>query len=302
MSRKTVYVVLGPTASGKTDVAIALAKKLNGEVISADSMQIYKEMDIGTAKPNKEEREGIVHRLIDVALPDEPFSVAEYKQMAEAAIEDILGSEKTPIIAGGTGLYINSITYALDFGETKGDAALRARLSTLTNDQLYEKLLKLDSESAKRIHINDKKRLVRRLEILEGGGGETYDFSQQSEAYDFIIAGLTTDRDVLYERINLRVERMFERGLEAEARHIYNRYGAGLAAMQAIGYKEFIPYFEGGADIAIVREEIKRNTRRFAKRQLTWFKRDGRTRWYDIQKYANAEEIAGQIIVDGVKP
>ncbi|MGI6153321.1 MAG: tRNA (adenosine(37)-N6)-dimethylallyltransferase MiaA [Christensenellaceae bacterium] len=301
MDKKTrVFIVLGPTASGKTAVAIELAKRINGEIISADSMQIYCGMDIGTAKPTPEERDGVTHHLLDVVKPDEPYSAALFQKQALRLIGRIAGQGKVPVVAGGTGLYIHSITYRLDFSQAKSNDALRKTFEEYTDAELYEMLKAADAEAAKRIHPNDRKRIVRQLEILKTAKEKPeYDFLQMNDDFDFIISGLTAERPLLYERINRRVDEMFTKGLALEAKSLFDQYGSQPAAMQAIGYKEFVPFFESGLlqdTYEEARDTIKRNTRRFAKRQITWFKRDPRITWYDVSQYKTPAQLADEIL------
>ena len=295
--KEQVYIILGPTASGKTATAIELAKLKNGEIISADSMQVYREMDIGTAKPDMDERQGIVHHMIDVAAVDEPYSVAMFQQAAKGWIRDILSRGKTPVLVGGTGLYLNSITYRLDFTDTSYDLAFRQKLEKRNAQELHRILSEKDPQAAERIHENDKKRIIRRLEILNNGDGKNgYEFRRPNDEYDFVMAGLTTERKVLYERINRRVDLMMQQGLLQEAETLYHKYGDTPTSMQAIGYKELIEYFKGNMPLDEAVAVLKRNTRRYAKRQLTWFRRDERVCWYDISSYANAAELAHHIL------
>ncbi len=299
--KKKVYIICGPTASGKTGISVELAKLVIGEVISADSMQIYKEMSIGTAVATEEEKQGIPHHMLCCVEPDADYSVALYKQDAEKHIEQILNSGKTPIICGGTGLYINSLTHDLDFSKAGADDGLREELSHRFDEDpesLYNELVALDPDSAKRIHYNDKKRIIRRLEILRSGKPDEYDFDRHSDRYDFRIYALGGDRSILYDRINLRVDVMLEQGLEDEARALYLKYGENIKAFNAIGYKEFIPYFKGEIDIDKVAYDIKLNTRHYAKRQLTWFRRDDRISWIDPFSFNNAKEAAEYILRD----
>lgn len=296
--KEKVYIILGPTASGKTAVAIELAKKLNGEIISADSMQIYKGMDIGTAKPSIEERQGIPHHLFDIAEPDETYSVAMFQQAAKACIEDIIIRGKVPIVAGGTGLYLNALTYDLDFTETSQDSAFREELMQKDALMLYDMLSKQDAQAAMRIHPHDKKRIVRRLEILKNeGSAKDYVFRRPNEAYQFIMAGLTTDRAVLYERINRRVDGMVEQGLVEEVKALAQTYTNASTSMQAIGYKELLCYLQGNDTLESAVEKIKRNSRRYAKRQWIWFKRDDRIVWYDTAEYENNAAAIAQAII-----
>lgn len=283
MGRGELIVILGPTASGKTELAIKVAQALNGEVISADSMQIYREMHIGTARPLPEEQGGIAHHLMGFVAPDANYSVACYQKDAHSAIQQILERGKQPILAGGTGLYLNSILYDMDFAAAKPDVALRERLAKEyenSPEQMHERLRKLDKDAAARIHLNDKKRLIRRLEILESGGTREYDFRRPQCRYHVIRIGVCKEREQLYKDIGRRVDKMFQDGLEEEARRIYSQYGSEIAAFAAIGYKEFLPYFSGSETLEETREKIKQNTRRFAKRQLTWFRREPDIHWF----------------------
>lgn len=295
--KSKVYVVVGPTASGKTATAVELARLTAGEVISADSMQIYREMNIGTAKPDEGERQGIAHHMIDIVPPDCPYSVAMFQQEAFGWIENILSRGKTPVIAGGTGLYINALTYRLDFTETAYDLEFRASLEKREAGDLYQELSEKDPQAAARIHPNDKKRIIRRLEILHhGDGNEEYRFRVPNDDYSFVMAGLTMERETLYERINKRVDLMMERGLLEEARKLFTKYGSTPTSMQAIGYKELISYLNGRADLEESVALLKKNTRRYAKRQLTWFRRDERIRWYNTADYPDIAAIAKEIL------
>lgn len=295
--KSKVYVITGPTASGKTAAAIQLAKQTDGEVVSADSMQIYREMDIGTAKPDKEERQGIQHHMIDIVSPDFPYSVAMFQQEAFGWIDDILSRGKTPIVVGGTGLYINALTYHLDFTKTSYDLEFRASLESRAGEDLHRELTEKDPKAAARIHPNDKKRIIRRLEILQHGDGkEEYRFRIPNEDYMFIMAGLTMEREVLYGRINRRVDLMMEQGLLSEAQQLFAKYGSMPTSMQAIGYKELIAYLNGDISLEESVALLKKNTRRYAKRQLTWFRRDERIHWYHTAEYPNATAIAKEIL------
>ncbi|MEG0584985.1 MAG: tRNA (adenosine(37)-N6)-dimethylallyltransferase MiaA [Christensenellaceae bacterium] len=296
MMKQKVYVIVGPTASGKTAAAIELAKLINGEIISADSMQIYKKMNIGTAKPTLKEMQGIVHHMIDIVEPDDDFSVAMFQKMAKECIKEIFLRGKTPIVVGGTGLYINSITYLLDFTQTIHDEVLREKLNKLDNTQLHQLLKNADEQSAQRIHPNDKKRVIRRLEILQSGKTDSYDFDVPNTEHQFIISGLSTDRKLLYERINQRVDDMIQNGLIDEAKCVYNQYGGKITSMQAIGYKEIVGFFEDKISQEECIELIRRNTRRFAKRQLTWFCRDERINWINTTEFSNMKELAQSMI------
>ena len=295
MQKPVIGMILGPTASGKTALSVALSKEINAEIISADSIQIYKGMDIGSAKPSKEERAGIKHYLMDEAEPDETgFSVAAYQKKAFEAIEAIRAGHKFPLIVGGTGLYMNALCYPLRFTGVPSEKALRRRLEeeeTQRPGSLYEKLLTLDVESAKRLHPNDKKRIIRALEVFELSGKTIgafgSDFANENGEeipYEPRMVGLTMPRELLYERINQRVEQMMEAGLLEEVKTLREKgYGQDLPSMQGLGYKQLYAYIEGGyTSLNEAVEAIKLETRHFAKRQMTWFRRDRRICWLDV--------------------
>ncbi len=276
MSR--VIIITGPTASGKSDMAIEVAKSLDGEIICADSMQIYGEIHIGTARLTQNEMRGIPHHLMGFLSPAGEYSVAGYKSDATKVIEDILSRKKTPIVCGGTGLYINSLTYELDFTAPKADVQLRDALETeydVSRQLVYAKLRELNPDACDRVHVNDKRRVVRALEIAMSGN-LNYDFKVPSREYDFALFAPDVPRDVLYERINQRVDVMMQMGLEDEVRALLENHGSDIMAFAAIGYKEFLPYLRGEYTLARAVELIKRNSRRYAKRQLTWFRREAR--------------------------
>ncbi|MCL2773231.1 MAG: tRNA (adenosine(37)-N6)-dimethylallyltransferase MiaA [Oscillospiraceae bacterium] len=299
-TKAQIIVVCGPTASGKTFVSIELAKILGGEIISADSMQIYKELNIGTAKPTREEMSGIPHHLIDiVSINDDTFSVAEYVKRAGECAEDILRRGKVPVICGGTGLYIDHFIKNTQFTEYENDIEYRNELEKLPNEELYAKLVKIDPKSADIIHVNNKKRIIRALEIFKITGKNKSEIDAMSQCensrYDFIKLGLRyADRNLLYDRINNRVDGMLKNGLLDEVKKLY-REGEedNIKRIGAIGYVEIIDYFNDicGFDEAV--EKIKQHTRNYAKRQITWFKRDLNTVWIDIdeENIANSEEI-----------
>lgn len=283
MKKIPVYAVVGPTASGKSAYAIRLAKELDGEVISGDSMQIYRGMDVGTAKASAEEQQGIPHHLLDVAEITEGFSAGRFRELAAEKIAEIHSRGKTPIICGGTGLYIELLLTGKQLSENTADEKLREELLQFANEHgneaLHTRLLELDPKSAENIHPNNVKRVVRALEIALTTGSTKSEADEKSKEgenpYAPTIIRLTYgDRAKLYEKINLRVRRMFEMGLEEEVRALCEK---GLretpTASQAIGYKEFYPYFDGEIPLAQVEEDICRNTRRYAKRQETWFSR-----------------------------
>lgn len=294
-------IIAGPTASGKTALAIDICKKFSGEVISADSMQIYKGMDIATAKPSKEEMAGIPHHLIDIVDPSEAFSVSRFKLLADSAMEDIISRGKLPVIAGGTGLYIDSLLNNTDFGEFQGDEgyreSLRLRAEIQGGDVLLAELKEIDSECAERLHPNDTKRIIRALEFFHCTGKTLTQNERESRIhgskYEFLLIGLFfEERSKLYERINLRVDKMLEAGLEREALETLKSTDSPTA-YQAIGYKELKPYFDGYVSLEEAVEALKKSTRNYAKRQLTWFRRyDNMIRLYvDRNETQKAEEI-----------
>ncbi len=295
-----MLAVCGPTASGKTAVGARLAKKLGGEVISADSMQIYKGLAISTAKPTEEEMMGVPHHMIDFLEPDEPFSVADYVRMARECIDDIRSRGRLPIIVGGTGLYINSLVDNISFDHVDSDSALRRQLEEEArekgSDFMYERLKRLDPEAASKIHPNNAVRVIRATEMvmLSGLSGEENRRKSRERESPFkpCMIGLTCfDRQLLYDRINKRVDKMLEAGLVEEVRRIYTDFKP-KTAFNAIGYKELLPYFNGECTLEEAADIIKQETRRYAKRQLTWFRRDVRINWVDT---SNSEQIDGII-------
>ncbi|MCD5411115.1 MAG: tRNA (adenosine(37)-N6)-dimethylallyltransferase MiaA, partial [Clostridiales bacterium] len=281
LSKKDILLIVGPTAVGKTACAIELAKKLDGEIISADSMQIYKEMNIGTAKPSAKELGEVNHHLIDIISPDIDFSVAEFQRLAFDLVDDIHKRGKLPIISGGTGLYINSILYDMDFSKTYSDSSFRDQLTKECNESgnmfLHDKLKIIDPKAAERIHPNNVKRVIRALEINHISKSNMGDFSTDiklNSKYNSILVGLTRDRAKLYERINHRVDLMIEQGLVEEVENLLIKgYSKDLVSLQGLGYKEIADYIDGKCDLEEAIEILKRSTRRYAKRQLTWFNR-----------------------------
>ena len=301
-----VIVIVGPTASGKTSLSIELAKKINGEIVSCDSMQIYKDMDIGSAKPTKEEMQGIKHYIIDEVLPTERFSVARYKQEAEWAIEEILQKGKTPIVVGGTGLYANSLIYGIEYEDIKLDEKYREELMKIAETQeglekLYEEAKKIDEKAMEKISSNDKKRIIRILEIYKATGKNKTEQEIQSRKnevkYDYKVFGINIERPILYERINKRVDIMLEQGLIDEVKKLIKKYSEFPTAMQAIGYKEIVQYLNNELTKEEAIDKIKQETRRYAKRQITWFKRIENLKWLD-----GLEEIQNNIdiILEGM--
>ena len=286
-----VIVIVGPTASGKTSASINVAKKLNGEIISADSMQIYREMNIGTAKVTKEEADGIKHYLVDIVDPDEVFNVTKYKEMAEAAIEDILSKGKIPIIVGGTGLYVSTLINGIEFAEVGEDAEYREQMTALAEEKgaeyLHNELRKVDSNAADAIEINNVRRVVRALEIfkLTGKTKTQLDIESRKEVkYTYKVYGIDTPREELYNRINIRVDKMFEDGLLEEVRYVNEKYKISSTAIQGLGYKEVIEYIEGRVTYEEMIEKLKMETRRYAKRQLTWFRREEKIKWCPLNE------------------
>ncbi|MCL2056768.1 MAG: tRNA (adenosine(37)-N6)-dimethylallyltransferase MiaA [Oscillospiraceae bacterium] len=285
MSGIPVLVVCGPTASGKTKLAVQLAIRLGGEVVSADSMQVYKGMDIGTAKPTTEEMCGVPHHLIGIIEPETPFSVADYVTLAQQAICDIRARGKLPVLAGGTGLYISSLIDNIRFAQIKSDPDLRKSLEDFAenhgNEALWGRLNENDPELAAKLHPNNRGRIIRAVEVYETTGVNMSEHLRLSRAepspYVPFMLGLTfSRREILYERIDRRVDEMIKSGLVEEAREFAAR---GKTSGQAIGYKELQPYFAGACTLDEAVENIKRETRRYAKRQLTWLRRDERIRW-----------------------
>ena len=281
MQQEKVIVICGPTASGKTSLSIELAKKINGEIVSCDSMQIYKDMNIGTAKPTIEEMQGIKHYLIDFVSPEERYSVADYKKDATDAIKKILSNGKVPIVVGGTGLYLESLLYGIEYNEIKVDLPYREELDKMAEceglESLYNMAKKIDNEAASKISKNDKKRIFRILEIYHSTGKTKTELEIESRKngpdYNYILFGITMDREKLYDRINKRVDIMMEQGLIDEVKILLDKYKTFPTAMQGLGYKEVVYYLNGKLDKQEMIEKIKMETRRYAKRQITWFKK-----------------------------
>lgn len=286
-----IIVIVGPTAVGKTYVSVELAKKINTEIVSADSMQIYKEMDIGTAKITNNEMQGIAHHMIDMVSPDEDYSVSEFKRDAEKIIDGLHSNNKVPIIVGGSGLYVNSIIYDLDFGKAKSNEKLRDYYNYYHRehgeDALYDKLMRIDPAAAEKIHKNNVKRVIRALEVYDITGVRfselNTDIRKPGDKYECILVGLSMDRKILYKRINERVDNMVSEGLINEVKSLLEKgYHKDLISMKAIGYKEIIDYLEGSVSLEEAVNILKRNTRRFAKRQYTWFLKDENVKWFDV--------------------
>ncbi len=301
-----LIIIAGPTASGKTALAVDIAKRFNGEIVSADSMQIYKYMDIGTAKPTAEERAAAVHHMIDFIEPDKSYSVAEYAADAHKCIADIVSRKKTPVMCGGTGLYIDAVANDLTFGDTETDYTLRERLRGLAEENGGEYLIKMlaevDPVSAKRLHPNNLKRVIRAIEFYKQTGMPISEHQEETKRidsrYDALFFCLDWDRAALYERINRRVDIMMSDGLLEEVRRLRDMgYTRGMQSMQGIGYKELFSYLDGETALDEAVEAIKRGSRRYAKRQITWFKRNSLMRGLDPETAAaNAAKIIAEWI------
>ena len=298
MNKPKVIVICGPTASGKTALSIELAKKVNGEIISSDSMQIYKDMDIGTAKTTEKEMQGIKHYLIDFVEPNQRYSVAEFKKDAENAIEEVLEKDKTPIVVGGTGLYVDSLIYGIEYPDIELDEKYREELEKRADKEglelLYNEAKKIDPQAIEKISKNDKKRILRILEIYKATGKNKTEQEKESRKngikYDYKVFAINMDREILYDRINKRVDIMIENGLIEEVEKLLKKYTEFPTAMQGLGYKEVVEYLQGKITKEEMIENIKRETRRYAKRQITWFKKNKQTIWigpHDLQKILN---------------
>ena len=298
MNKPKVIVICGPTASGKTTLSIQLAQKINGEIISSDSMQIYKDMNIGTAKPDQQEMQGIKHYLLDFVEPNQRYSVADYKKDAENAIEDILQKGKVPIIVGGTGLYVDSLIYGIEYPNIEFDENYRKELERRVEkeglEKLYEKAKKIDPQAMKKISRNDQKRILRVLEIYNATGKtkteQEIDSRKNEVKYDYRVFAINMDREKLYDRINKRVDIMIQKGLIEEVENLLKKYNEFPTAMQGLGYKEVVEYIQGKVLKEDMIENIKRESRRYAKRQITWFKKNKQTIWIgpnDLQMILN---------------
>ncbi|MCI8545731.1 MAG: tRNA (adenosine(37)-N6)-dimethylallyltransferase MiaA [Clostridia bacterium] len=290
MSKPKVIVIGGPTASGKTSLSIELAKKINGEIISSDSMQIYKDMTIGTAKPTVEEMDGIPHHLLDFVSPDERYSVADFKRDAESAIEEILSKKKNPIVVGGTGLYIDSLVYGIEYPDIELDDEYRKKLMQEADTEeglinLYNKAKKIDPEAIRKISPNDKKRITRILEVYNATGKTKTELEKISRIngvkYDYKVFAINMDREKLYDRINLRVDIMLEQGLIDEVENLVKKYSNFPTAMQGLGYKEVVEFLNKEISKEEMIDKIKQESRRYAKRQLTWFRKNKEIIWLD---------------------
>ena len=303
----TIIAVAGPTAVGKTKFAIRIAQEFDGEVVSCDSMQLYRFMDIGSAKPTAEEMTQARHHLVDIIDPREDFSVAEYQKLAKAAIRDIFSRGKTPVISGGTGLYLNSLIYDMDFSSAPGDIEYRNRLMKIAqeqgNESLHQMLHDLDPDAAENIHPNNTKKVIRAMERLREGEErirQFRDINRETEDYRTVLIGLTRERSELYERINRRVDILVENGLFEEVRGLMDM---GLTteniSMKGIGYKEIMQYFNEVYSKGTAIDTIKKNTRHYAKKQLTWFRRYDRMKWYNISDF-DSDECTAEVIISWI--
>lgn len=293
MEKTKIICVVGATASGKTDLAVKLAKAVDGEIISADSMQVYKNMPIATAVATKEEQDGVPHHLVEFLDTDQTFSVADFVERAKVLIDEITARGRVPIVAGGTGLFVDSLVKNISFSQVGSNAEIRNELAEKSNEELFEKLVELDPKSAEDIHPNNRKRVIRALELCMSGTSKT----EQNEnsmlidsPYDALYIGIGyRDRQKLYDRINKRVDLMLEAGLENEARQMLGKQG--LTARQAIGHKELQPYIDGNITLDEAVEGLKRETRRYAKRQLTWFRRNENINWLYADEMSRDELV-----------
>ena len=292
-NKPQIIAIVGPTASGKSDTAIELALAHGGEIVSCDSMQIYRGMDVGTAKVTTEQRSVVPHHMIDIIDPWEEFSVAEFTDRAAGVIDDILARGKKPVLCGGTGLYADNIIYGTSFSPDVPDG-IREGLEKYDNETLYRMLEECDPATAAAVHANNRKRVIRALEIYKGTGRPKSEWDGESRTeggrYDSLVIGLRySDRSLLYERIERRVEKMIAAGLEDEVRGLHGKMSP--TAAQAIGYRQMIDYIEGRMTLEEAVDEIKKATRRYAKRQMTWFRRNGSIRWIDIGADTNVKDI-----------
>lgn len=299
---KQIIVIAGPTASGKTSLSIELAKRIKGEIVSADSMQIYQEMNIGTAKPTVEERQGIKHYLLDFVSPEKRYSVADYKKDAKQAIQEIIKKGKFPIVVGGTGLYIDSLIYEIEYPNIELDEQYRKKLEERVAieglEKLYQEAKNIDPLAIEKISPNDEKRILRILEIYQATGKTKTEQEIESRKnpieYDYVVYALKWEREILYDRINKRVDLMIQQGLVQEVKEILKKHEKFPTAMQGLGYKEVIAFLNGETTKEEMIEKIKMETRRYAKRQMTWFRKNKQTIWLDGQ--ANTQENITKIL------
>lgn len=296
--KERLVAVVGPTAVGKTKVGVELAKAFRGEIINGDSMQVYKGLDIGTAKPTEKEKKGVPHHLFDILEPDESFSVADFQNRAIPLVTEINERNCLPIVVGGTGLYVKALTHHYRFSQVRSDPDFRKRMEEVARSEgeiaLHERLQEIDREAAAQIHPNNVKRIIRALEIYHLSGEKPSQRKKQKlqdSPYALIVIGLTMDRRRLYERINRRVDKMVEDGLFSEVEKLYRRGIRHCQSVQGIGYKEIYLYFDGLATKSEAIRLLKRNTRRYAKRQLTWFRRQMDVNWFEVQEDDFAKKV-----------
>ena len=308
--KKPMIILTGPTAVGKTDLSIQLAKAINGEIISADSMQVYRHMDIGSAKVTPEEMDGVPHHLIDVLEPEEEFNVVVFQKLAKEALTGIYERGHIPIIVGGTGFYIQALLYDIDFTENDGDTAIRRELEKLAQTQgagcLHQMLQEIDPESAAAIHQNNVKRVIRAIEFYRQTGKKISLHNEQERekqsTYQFLYYVLDTDRKTLYERIDRRVDLMMEHGLVDEVKHLADMgCTRDMVSMQGLGYKEILDYLSGEIPLEEAVYILKRDTRHFAKRQITWFKRERDVRWLELEQFQNDRKKVLEHILDEIE-
>lgn len=306
MEKKPLIILTGPTSVGKTAISIALAKAINGEIISADSMQVYRKMDIGTAKITREEMDGVTHYLIDELEPEEEFNVVRFQQLSKKYMKQIYEKNKIPILVGGTGFYIQAVLYDIDFTQTEADPQFRTELEQLLKDKggdyLYELLKQQDPESAEAIHPNNNKRVIRALEFARQTGDKISEHNKgqrnRQSPYEFCYFVLNKDRNKLYETINLRVDAMMNSGLLNEVQKLAAMgYDRDLVSMQGLGYKEILAYLAGEYSLPETIEIIKRDTRHFAKRQLTWFKRERDVIWVNKDAFTTEKELLQHMLL-----
>lgn len=308
--KKPLIILTGPTASGKTDLSVKLAKAINGEIISADSIQVYKYMDIGSAKVTESEMDGVPHYLIDELYPDEEFNIYVFKNRAKEYVEDIVSRGKIPIICGGTGFYIQSLLYDVEFCEENDNNEIRGELEALYEQNgasyMHKLLREIDIESANVIHENNVKRVIRAIEYFKVTGEKISEHnrreSEKESPYDFKYYVLNMDREKLYERIDLRVDIMFEKGLVDEVQKLLDKgYSENLVSMQGIGYKEVVSYLKGEISLEDAKYIIKRDTRHFAKRQMTWFRREKHVSMINYEDFDNDKLKILEFLINDVK-
>jgi len=300
---KDIVVIAGPTACGKTEVSVKLANKINGEIISADSIQIYKYMNIGSAKIMPEQMNGIRHYLVDELEPDQEYSAAIFQKKAKEYIKKIYADDKVPILVGGTGFYINAVIYDNDFENVDSDYEYRKELESIAkekgNDFLYDMLKKCDYNATEKIHQNNVKRVIRALEYYKQTGNtisaHNEEEKQRKSPYNVIFFVLYMERELLYNRINNRVDDMIKNGLVDEVKMLVGKYSSDIVSMQGLGYKEIVQYLKGNVTFDEAVCILKRNTRRFAKRQITWFKHQCNGIWIDVTKYKDSDELCNRL-------